>query len=67
MKKYTVNVHYDACVTVSDIIAENEEEALRKAMAVADTASLNESEAYYADSCVTSVEDIPEDAQKENS
>ena len=64
MKKYQVNVHYEAVITVPDIIADNEEEALRIASENASTMSLNESEVVGENSCVTKEEDIPEKGTK---
>ena len=60
MKKYQVNVHYDAVITVPDIIAESEEEAIAIAKERAATQSLNEAEVVNDDACVSREEDIPE-------
>lgn len=59
-KKYQVNVHYDAVITVPDIIAESEEEAIAIAKERAATQSLNEAEVVNDDACVSREEDIPE-------
>ena len=64
MKKYQLNVHYETVITVPDIIADNEEEALRIASEKASTMSLNESEVVGENSCVTKEEDIPEKGTK---
>lgn len=56
-KKYTVNVHYDAVVTV-DVIAESEEEALQKAPLEAESISLEDAEIFDINCCVTNIEEI---------
>lgn len=66
-KKYTVNVHYEAVLTVSGIIAGSEEEALGIASEKASCMSLNDSEVVGENSCVTSVEEAsPEDIHRAN-
>lgn len=57
-RRYTVNVHYDAVLTVSDIIADSEEEALEKASATASEMSLNEAEVVGEKTCVTFSEEV---------
>ena len=63
-RKYQVNVHYDAVITVPDIIAESEEEALEIASEKASAMSLNDSEVVGENACVTREEDIPEKNKK---
>lgn len=66
MKKYQVNVHYDAVVTVCGILANSEEEALEIAKKRAETMSLNEAEVVDENSCVTLTEDAtPEETAAE--
>ena len=60
MKKYTVNVHFDAIATV-EVVARSEEEALRKAEDLA--CEIPASELSFGDgdceSCITDSEDVP--------
>ena len=63
-KKYQVNVHYDAVITVPNIIAESEEEAIAIAKERAATQSLNEAEVVNDNACVSREEDIPEKGMK---
>lgn len=58
MKKYQVNVHYDAVVTVPDILAESEEEAIKIAEERAANESLNTAEVVGSESCVTKTEEV---------
>lgn len=58
MKKYQINVHYDAVVTVPDILAETEEEAIKIAEERASTESLNTAEVVGSESCVTRTEEV---------
>lgn len=44
-QRYTVNVHYDAVVTV-DVIANSEEEAVQKALYKAEDISLEDAEVW---------------------
>lgn len=60
MKRYTVNVHYDAVVTVGDIYADDENEALEIARERASGMSLNDAEVVGDDACVTKEEDVPD-------
>lgn len=57
MKRYTVNVHYDAVVTVQ-VNAESEEEALELAPIEAETISLEEASIADIDPCIIDVEEI---------
>ncbi len=57
MKRYTVNVHYDAIVTV-EVDAESEEKALELAPIKAESISLEDAEVVDINSCVTNEEDI---------
>ena len=57
MKRYTVNVHYDAVVTV-EVEAESEDEALELAPQKAEEISLEEAEVVDINSCITNEEDI---------
>lgn len=59
MKKYQVNVHYDAVITVTDIIANSEEEALAIARERASQQSLNDAEVVDDKACVTGTDEIP--------
>ena len=61
MKRYVVNVHYDAITSVR-VIAETEEEALNKAKAIAFSRPQSEFDFQYSDACVADVENIKEDA-----
>lgn len=63
-RKYQVNVHYDAVITVPNIIAESEEEAIAIAKERAATQSLNEAEVVNDNACVSREEDIPEKDMK---
>lgn len=56
-KKYTINVHYDAVVTV-EIFAESEEKALKKAPLKAEDISLEDAEIVDVNCCVTNVENF---------
>lgn len=58
MKKYIVNVHYDAVVTV-EVEAESEEKALELAPIKAESISLEDADVVDINSCVTDIEDIP--------
>lgn len=57
MKKYTVNVHYDAVVTV-EVEAESEAEAERKAPYVAENISLEDADVVDIKCCVTNIENL---------
>lgn len=57
MKRYTVNVHYDAVVTVV-VEAESEEQALDLAPTEAETISLEDADVVGINSCITNTEDI---------
>lgn len=57
MKKYAVNVHYDAVISV-EVIAENEEQALDIAVSKADDMPLNDAEVVGTNPCVTDVQDL---------
>lgn len=57
MKRYTVNVHYDAVVTVM-VEAESEEQALSLAPTEAETISLEDADIVDINSCITNTEDI---------
>lgn len=54
-RKYTVNVHYDAVVTV-DVIAESEVEALDLAPIEAECISLEDAEIADIDCCIINEE-----------
>lgn len=56
-QRYTVNVHYDAVVTV-DVIANSEEEAVQKALYKAEDISLEDAEVFDINCCVTNIEDL---------
>lgn len=56
-KKYTVNVHYDAVVTV-DVIAESEDEALDLGPTKAESVSLEDAEVVNINCCVTNEEPL---------
>ena len=56
MKRYTVNVHYDAVVTVV-VEAEDEEQALDLAPTAAESISLEDAEVVDINSCVTEIEE----------
>ena len=57
LKEYTVNVHYDAMVTVK-VYATSEDEALERAQDKANELDNPEFEYDYTDACVTSVDGI---------
>ena len=57
MKRYTVNVHYDAVVTVV-VYAESEEQALRLAPDAAETISLDTADIDDINCCVTDEEEL---------
>lgn len=56
-KKFTVNIHYDAVVTV-EVIADSEEKALEMAPFAAESISLEEAEVVDINCCVTNIEEI---------
>lgn len=58
MKKYSVNVHYDAVISVDNIIASSEVEALTIARQKADGISLNTAEVVGSKACVTHEEEV---------
>lgn len=64
-KLYSVNVHYDIVLTVPDIEAESEEEALEIASEKASEMSLNEGIVCEENSCVTDVSPVRADILKE--
>lgn len=57
MKRYTVNVHYDAVVTVI-VEAESEDEALALAPEKAESISLETADVAGINCCITDEEDI---------
>lgn len=57
MKRYTINVHYDAVVTV-EVVAPSEELALQLAPYKAEDISLETAEIGDINCCVTDVEDL---------
>ncbi len=57
VKKYRVNVHYDAVITV-EVETETEDEALELAEDKAECMSLNESEVVGVQSCVTDIQPL---------
>lgn len=57
MKRYTINVHYDAVVTV-EVEAPSEELALQLAPYKAESISLEDVEIGDINCCVTDVEDL---------
>lgn len=57
MKKYHINVHYDA-VLPTVVEAETEEEALDKAVIATENISLDEAEIVDINSCVIYTENI---------
>ena len=57
MKKYSVNVHYDAVISV-DVIAENEEQALELAKQKADNENLADAEVVGTNACVTDEQEL---------
>lgn len=56
-KKFTVNVHYDAVVTV-EVNADSEEKALEMAPFAAESISLEDAEVVDINCCVTNIEEI---------
>lgn len=57
-KKFSVNVHYDMVINVDDIIAENEQEAMKIAESMTESMDLNtKAECYGVESCIVSEED----------
>lgn len=56
MKRYTVNVHYDAIASVR-VLAEDEQTAIKKAKDIAFSRSQNEYNFEYNDACVTDEEE----------
>lgn len=57
MKKYAVNVHYDAIISV-EVIAENEEQAIELAIDKASVISLNEAVVVNTIACVTNKQEL---------
>lgn len=57
MKRYTINVHYDAIVPVV-VYAESEEQALRLAPGAAETISLDTADIGDINCCITDTEEI---------
>lgn len=57
MKLYTINVHYDACISVS-VVAENEERAKDLACYKADETPITDADVSYKDCCITDVEEL---------
>lgn len=57
MKRYTVNVHYDAVLTVV-VDAETEDQAIDLAVEESESMSLNDGDAFYHDACITNEEDV---------
>ena len=57
MKKYTLNVHYDAVITV-EVIAENEEQAKELALDKAEEISLSDADVVGSDVCVTDEQEL---------
>lgn len=57
MKRYTINVHYDAIVPVV-VYAESEEQALRLAPGAAETISLDTTDIGDINCCITDTEEI---------
>lgn len=57
MKKYTLNVHYDAVISV-EVIAENEEQAKELALDKAEEISLSDADVVGSDVCVTDVQNL---------
>lgn len=64
-KLYSVNVHFDVVLTIPDIEAESEEEALEIASEKASEMSLNEGIVCEENSCVTEVSPTRDDILKE--
>lgn len=57
MKRYTVNVHYDAVVTV-EVEADSEEKALKLAPIAAEDISLETADIGDIECCITDEEEI---------
>lgn len=58
-KRFSVNVHFDMVISIDDIIAETEEEALAFAEQQAETMDIaTEAECYDVNSCVTNEEPV---------
>ena len=57
MKTYTINVHYDVCISV-EVEANSEVSALDSAEILASDIDLNDGEALYIGAFVTDVEDF---------
>ena len=57
MKKYTINVHYDAVVSV-EVIAENEEQAKELALNKADATPLTDADVVGSNPCIADVEEL---------
>lgn len=66
MKKYSVNVHYDAVISVDNIIASSEVEALTIARQKADGISLNTAEVVGSKACVTHEEEVKKPKPNKN-
>lgn len=57
MKRYTINVHYDAIVPVV-VYADSEEQALKLAPGAAETISLDTADIGDINCCITDTEEI---------
>lgn len=58
-KKFSVNVHYDMVISIDNIIAETEAEALQIAENMAQDMDINtQGECYGVNSCVTDEEPV---------
>lgn len=57
MKLYSVNVHYDACISVS-VVAENEKDAKELACYKADETPITDADISLTDCCITDVEEL---------
>ena len=57
MKKYAVNVHYDAVISV-EVLAENEEQALDIAINKANDIPLNDADIVGTNPCVADVQEL---------
>lgn len=57
MKKYGVNVHYDAVISV-EVEAESEDEALELAERKAETVSLEDADVVGIQKCITFEEEV---------
>lgn len=57
MKKYAVNVHYDAVISV-EVIAENEEQALELAKQKGESIPLNEADVAGVNACITDEQEL---------